>query len=431
MIGIAPQVRTRVPFAYRGEAEFSAGLAQWIGQVFYDVLPEHGYEIREEQIFTAFRLAGAMCKGKVHLAEAGLGTGKTFAYLLTAVPYARYKGKPVVIACASTALQEQLAGPGGDIEKLSELLGLASDARMAKDSRQYICDAKVDRLNNPFFGQPDKALSQVLGWAGETVRGERSEMPRVPDRVWAQVAWDETMPCETCSTRGFCRPIKAREHYRAARDLIVCDHDIFFEDLWTREERIADGKLPLLPAYSAVIFDEGHKIMLPAAMRAGRQIVQADINSMILSFERIQGARTSLLSAAVALEAATDRFFELLHSMTIQDERSDRLAVQVNDELLQAAYTMRRALDTLHLQLQNEQELHIQSLSDTRLQAYEGRVERAVAALRRLGRNRGQDTIAWVDRGDGSFWVVPRDLSGLLKNISWTRDCPWCFPRRP
>jgi len=427
VISVPSLLKSLVPFAYRGKDEFSSKLVQWIGQVFYDVLPTHGYEIREEQIFTAFQLADAVCKGKVHFAEAGLGTGKTFAYLLTAVAYARYKGKPAVIACASTVLQEQLAGPNGDIERLSDLLSLDIDVRMSKDPRQYVCDVKVNRLNNPFFGQPGKTLGNLISWAGETGRGERSEMPHVSDRVWAQVAWDETMSCDTCSTRGFCKLVKVREHYRAARDLIVCDHGIFFDDLWTREERIADGRLPLLPDYSAVIFDEGHKVMLPAAMRAGRQVVEGDINSMLLSLEQIQGARTSLLSTVVALDLATSNFFEILHRSTIQDERTDRFTVRISDELLKAADTMRRAFEILHLELQNEQDLYIQSLSDTRLQTYEAMVERAVAALSRFGRNGGKNAIVWVDRADGSLWVVPRDLSGLLKKHLLDKGLPVVF----
>jgi len=331
-------LKSQLPFTYHGKHDFSAKLTEWVGQVFYDILPGYGYEIREEQVYTAFQLADAVCKGKVHFAEAGLGTGKTFAYLLTAVAYARFRGRPAIIACASTALQEQLAGPKGDIEKLSRLLNLDIDARMAKDPRQYICDVKVNQLHNPLFAQPSKALTSVLHWAGETGRGERSEMPNVPDRVWTQVAWDEAMPCETCSARGFCKLVKARDYYRPALDLIVCDHGIFFYDLWTRDERIADGKLPLLPGYSAVIFDEGHKVILPAAMGAGRQIHKEDIDNIILSIEEIQGARTSMVAIAIALDKATSNFFEKLNQNIIDDEQSERLAVRTDDILLKAVY---------------------------------------------------------------------------------------------
>ncbi|HBV97691.1 MAG TPA: ATP-dependent DNA helicase [Desulfotomaculum sp.] len=419
--------RSQVPFAYRSKQDFPVKLTEWVGQVFFDVLPEHGYEIREEQIYTAFQLAEAVCREKAHFAEAGLGTGKTFAYLLTAVAYARFKGKPAIIACASTALQEQLAGPNGDIEKLSRLLGLDIDVRMAKDPRQYICDVKINRFNSSYDKQPDPALTSVLHWAGKTDRGERSEIPGVPDRVWSQVAWDEAMPCETCSERGFCKQVKARDYYRSAADLIVCDHSIFFYDLWMRYERIADGKLPLLPGYSAVIFDEGHKVLLPAALRAGSQVVREDIDSMLSSIEQVQGARTSLISIAFAMDKASSQFFNLLYNSAIGDERTDRLTVRISDELLEASDKLRRALNTLLFELQNEQELHLQSFSHTRMEAYEAIVERAAVAMDRFCRNKGKDVIVWAGRVDQSFWVVPRNISGLLNKHLFARGLPVVF----
>lgn len=420
-------LKQKMPFEYNNMDEFPVKLANWIGHVFYDILPEHGYEIREEQVFTAFQIADSVCRRKVHFAEAGLGTGKTFAYLLTAISYARYTGKPVVIACASTALQEQLAGEKGDINTLSNILGLDVDVRMAKDPRQYICDVRTKRIIDSLSGQPSKMIREVIHWAEGTNRGERSEVPHISDRVWAQVAWNETMPCETCSSRGFCKLVKARAYYRPAKDLIIGDHGIFFDDLWTRDERIAEGKLPFLPVYSAVILDEGHKVMLPAAMRAGTQIVKKDIDSMLSSLEQIQGSRTSLISAVVAMEGATLRFFKILHRSVIQDDRTERLSVQKGDALLQAADILRGALDTLQFELQSEQELHIQSVSITQLQAYEARIDRAAVALDRFLQDRADEIIFWVDQTDGSFWVVPRNLSGLLKKHLFEKKLPVLF----
>jgi len=424
---MCPLVRSKVPFEYCSKDDFPAMLAHWIGHVFYDILPGEGYEIREDQIFTAFQIANAVCKGKVHFAEAGLGTGKTFAYLLSAIPYARFSGKPVIIACASTALQEQLTGPKGDINTLARLLDLDLDVRMAKDPRQFICDLKVNRVIDPFTGESSRLLGEIVHWADETDRGERSEVPHIPDRVWSQVAWDETMPCTICSSRGFCKLVRARNYYRSARDLIVCDHGLFFDDLWEREERIAEGKLTLLPDYSAVIIDEGHKILLPAAMRAGRQIAEDDLNSMISLLERLQGARTSLLAAAISLRTATSRFFKILFNSVLEDERTERLAVRVSNDLLRAADTLLRALKGLHHELQNEQELYTGSLSTTRLQSFEAKIERATAVLDRFCRDGDKDAIVWVDRKEKNFWVVPRNISGLLRKFLFIKKLPVVF----
>lgn len=416
-------VRLKEPFDYNNKEDFQVKLGDWIGDVFYDILPEHGYEVREEQIYTAFQLADAMYNKKVHLAEAGLGTGKTFAYLLSAIAYARFRRKPVVIACATTALQEQLAGCEGDIIKLSRILGLEIDARMAKDPRQYICDVRVNE-NNEDFSTMSNEINQ---WISKTNRGERSEIPTIPDYLWKLIGWNESMACDICLNRGFCKLVKAREHYRSTRDLIIVDHDIFFQDLWTREGRIANGKLPILPSYSAVIFDEGHKVLLSAAMQAGQHINKEEIDSMIRSLEEIQGARDSICSTTIALEQASGDFFAYLESSVIADERSSRLSLRINEPLLKAANSFRKALDHLLLELQIEQELYFASLSFNEIQAYEGQIERAIGALDRFCRNKSTDTITWVDQRDGSFWVVPRNLNEMMDKKLFQKGLPVVF----
>ncbi|BCN31646.1 ATP-dependent DNA helicase [Anaeromicropila herbilytica] len=415
--------RIKEPFEYTNRQDFHEKLVEWIGDVLYDLLPEHGYEIRDEQIFTAFQIADAFCGKKTHLAEAGLGTGKTFAYLLSAIPYARFRKKPVVIACATTALQEQLAGDKGDIKTLFKLLGLDIDSRMAKDPHQYICDEKASE----FIADIGEKSDELEAWMSTTILGERSEIPTIPDHIWKKISWDESMSCETCDNRGYCKLMKAREAYRMAGDLIIVDHETFFQDLWSREERIADDKLPILPNYSAVIFDEGHKVLLPAAMKAGHQINQEEIQNMITSFEEIQGVRYSLGAITIALEKISGEFFMNLSQSLIKAESTERLSIRCSDTLLKSADAFRKALDHLLLELQIEQELYINSLSTTQIQVFEGLIERTIFALNRFIKNNGTNVITWVDAKDGAFWVVPRNLSDLLNSHLFTKGLPVVF----
>lgn len=98
----------KYPFVLNKNENFFDKLNEWIGDVFYDILPEAGFELRDEQIFMAFQLERAFKEKKVMFAEAGVGTGKTIVYLLYAICYARYIGKPAIIACADETLIEQL-----------------------------------------------------------------------------------------------------------------------------------------------------------------------------------------------------------------------------------------------------------------------------------------------------------------------------------
>lgn len=416
--------RLKSIFEYERREDFHDKLTEWIGDVFYDILPEHGYEVREEQIYTAFQMADALCNGKVHLAEAGLGTGKTFAYLLSAIPYARLNRKPIIVACATTALQEQLCGEKGDIKTLSDLLGLEVDARMAKDSFQYVCDAKVEDSKAKFDNLSEDLSLEINEWLGKTKRGERSEIPLVPDRVWKHIGWDESMSCDMCLDRGFCKLIKAKEYYRAARDIIVVDHDLFFKDLWTREERIADGKLPILPEYCGVIFDEGHKIILPASMQAGNRIIKDDIDQMILAIEEIHGAREELLLTVTRLENITSTFFERLNQVAIVDERSERYSIYSDDSLLKLAETFQKVLDKLLLELQIEQELYTESLPPNLIHAYEMLIDNSMLAVHNFRKNKGKDIISWIDPEGESFFVVPRNIDALLNKHLFQKNIP-------
>lgn len=414
--------RNKAPFAYANRQDFKTKLSDWIGDVLYDILPEKGYEVRDEQIFTAFQIADAICDGTVHLAEAGLGTGKTFAYLLSAIPYARFTGKPVVIACATSALQEQLASPTGDIQTLSNLLGIKIDARMAKDSRQYVCDVRATEN----IHQLDDMSQQVNEWLQTTALGERSEIPTIPDKYWNKIGWNPYVSCETCESRGFCKLIKAREHYRRAADLIIVDHETFFYDLWTREERINDRKLPILPSYSAVIFDEGHKIVLPASMQAGQQINKEEMDSMIFELQEIQDARPSFMKHTLIMEKAKKIFFHYLYRSVVKSESSERLSIRMSETLRKAAIQFRQALDAVLMELQIEQELYMDTLTPTQIQAFEGQLERAILALVRFTRN-NKEMIYWVNRKDKSFWVVPRNIGEMINRHLYQKNIPVIF----
>ena len=404
----------KIPFEYSNKNEFHEKLIGWIGDVLYDILPEQGYEVRDEQIFTAFQIADAFCDKKVHLAEAGLGTGKTFAYLLSAIPYARYTRKPVIISCASPALQEQLAAKSGDVNKLSKLLGLEVDARMAKDPKQYICDVRASASIEEFGEVPE----EVQQWMGQASRGERSEIPTVTDKIWKKISWNETMSCEVCQNRGYCKLVRARAHYRATQDLIIVDHETFFHDLWTREEKIGRGHMPILPDYSAVIFDEGHKIMLPAAMQSGQQFIKQDMDTLIAFLEDIQGARNALHTTTEVLERAVDRFFEVARRSVAAGEDKGRLTIQINESLLRAAASLRAGLDQLLMEIQIEQELYLESIPTSLIQGYEGQIEKVMKGLAQLCKDKGQDVIAWINQ---------RDLTKRLSQALYAKKLPVIF----
>ena len=235
------------------------------------------------------------------------------------------------------------------------------------------------------------------------------------------------MSCETCQNRGYCKLVRARVHYRAAQDLIIVDHQTFFHDLWTREEKRASGNMPILPDYSAVIFDEGHKIMLPAAMQAGQQFIKEELDTLIASLEDIQGARNALHTTTEVLEGAVDCFFELAQRSVAAGEDKGRLTIQISEPLLKAAESLRAGLDQLLMEIQIEQELYLESIPISLIQGYEGQIEKVMKGLTQLCKDKGQDVIAWINQSDDSFCVVPRDLTKRLNQALYAKKLPVIF----
>lgn len=400
------QIRwTRLPFPAKNETEYKQKLNDWLSHVFYDVLPEHGYEVREEQIYTAFRMARALTEGTTLMAEAGPGTGKTFAYLLPAVCHARLKGQPVVVASASSILKAQLVSPEGDIQTLSRLLGLDIDVRVGGDPAEYLCEVKLERTHFLFEEEPE-GWADLHHWAQRTGTGARSEVPGVADELWERVAWDQSMACDTCPKRGHCFMMAARRHHREAADLIICDHRLFSQDLLTRTDRLEGGQLPILPAYSAVIFDEGHYMPETWMKVQGWALSRPRLKRTIERLEHLAERETVARRVEVANRLAANFFRGIeLHTLPGEGKRD----VEKSEPLMSALKKLDKALDDVQTELVTEEAMHEGTGVEADLRAYQGRIDEIRAALRLFQR---EDSIAWVEGAD--LWVVPRNPKSLF-----------------
>ena len=54
-------------------------------QIFRELLPEAGLHVREEQIRLCHEMLDALMKNEITLCDAGVGIGKTYAYLTACI----------------------------------------------------------------------------------------------------------------------------------------------------------------------------------------------------------------------------------------------------------------------------------------------------------------------------------------------------------
>ena len=137
------------------------------------------YEPRRQQVDMALAVADAMDAQENLCVEAPTGVGKTFAYLVPAVLYAKEKKQPVIISTHTISLQEQIMAH--DVPLISEMLGCAINAVVAKGQSNYLCLRRLDNvvdLNQEMIMLDGVAgdLSRLHKWANRTYTGDRSEI---------------------------------------------------------------------------------------------------------------------------------------------------------------------------------------------------------------------------------------------------------------
>lgn len=425
-------VTSRLPFAISKNESFYQALNNWIGDVFYDILPEKGFELRDEQIFMAFQLDRAFQEKKVMFAEAGVGTGKTMVYLLYALSYARYTGKPAIIACADETLIEQLVKQEGDIAKLSRFLDLNVDVRLSKTHSQYLCLNKLDSVIQKtgeekyldiYQSLPD-FVHEKTGMQQFSAYGDRKEFGHLSDEEWDKIGWDTFQDCFTCPQRHRCGLTLSRDHYRKATDLIVCSHDYFMEHIWTYDSRKREGQIPLLPEYSSVVFDEGHLLEFAAQKALTYRIKQSSLQVFLerLLQNEIREELAYLVEDGLAIN---DEFFDDLQECTTTVEGSDRLKINRLSKLQSSGERLQKKLSEISEALVFEGELF--TIDDYELKIVEEYIDQMEYSLSLFTKK--NNAVSWVEEKDNDYSLVimPRKVEEVLKERVFSKKIPYIF----
>ena len=108
---------------------------------FQDKAIAAGFEDREGQWEMSCEIVDGIRENKHVLVEAGVGIGKSFAYIVPILYYSKIYHRPVVIATSTIALQEQLTH---DIEKIMDMLNYEVEVLIAKGQNHFLCKKRFD-----------------------------------------------------------------------------------------------------------------------------------------------------------------------------------------------------------------------------------------------------------------------------------------------
>lgn len=421
-------MRQSIPFELSKDKSFFDSLGDWIGDVLYDELPEKGLELRDEQVFMAYQIESALREKSVLFAEAGVGTGKTIAYLLPSIAYARYTGKPALIACADETLIDQLVKEGGDIYKLQQLLKLNIDVRLAKSRDQYLCLKRYEEAEQFLDGAylDDIAMTipeGVYGNGSLDLYGQRSDYPNVSDEEWAHVNYNAIQQCQVCDIRNRCGQTLHRQNYRESTDLIICSQDFYMEHIATKESREREGQTPLLPEVSMVVFDEGH-LLEYAAQKAMTIKIQDYTIVKVLERLMVDGVREKTLNLMEKLQDGHELFFDQLREDVI-DSDEERKRIKKSDMLIKIGQKVMTLVDALFEEFVFESEMY--TIPEYEIRMAEEFLEQYAEAMRIFIGN--GDAVDWLEEADGeeTLVIMPHLITDILAKKVFSKKIPFIF----
>ncbi len=280
------------------------------------------FEHRKGQYEMAKAVEAALTDKRHLVVEAGTGTGKTLAYLLPALRFAREKGQRVIISTGTKNLQEQLYFK--DVPFLESLLGPLKVCYM-KGRANYLCRHKLYALrDSPMLTglEEIEQFHHIATWEKTTETGDRAEVNHLPEHspLWSKLdARSEACLGQTCPDFEPCFITQMRRKALES-ELIIVNHHLFFADLNIKQQvpvsENGGQEAGILPSAGAVIFDEAHELEEIASNYFGIGLSHARFDELTRDVEMMLRAKdavsTSVQMACGILQDRARMFFGAL-----------------------------------------------------------------------------------------------------------------------
>lgn len=376
------------------------------------------FEVRSSQLDMSLAIAQSIEDKEVLLAEAGTGTGKTFAYLIPAL----LSGKKIIISTATKNLQEQLLSK--DLPLIKKLCGFKGKIKLLKGRENYICPQRLEIAETTEQNSRSvwQKLSQIHDWMDKTHVGDKSELKSLDenDPIWHKVcARLEFCQANGCHADSDCFYPKVKQD-AVESDVLVVNHHLFCADLALRENGFGE----VLPEADVYIFDEAHQLPDIAAQFLGFTLSRGQLDELARDIRNAiaQEAKESadLMDAVKQLELEVQNFNKTL----------GKWEKRWNWEAFSSQSKLMDALDLVLTRLQKLEE-GLKPFVDRgkSIAAVQKRAHDIAAQLKRWLMSQSQNEVRWVDSSQARFRLNFTPMS-VAEPFSKQRDIlggAWIF----
>ena len=254
-------------------------------KIFREILPRHSMAVREEQIALCHEVLDTLYNKEISLCEAGVGTGKTLAYLVGCILWQMNRPErmklPIVISTSSVALQDAIL-----TEYLPDLSAVLLDegiitapitAVVRKGKERFVCDARL--AERASLVQPSrKRQTNSLNIAAHIL--DMDHIPELSRYDRCRICVPQSCPRD-CFMRLDCR---YQQYLRDSMkpDIQICNHNYLLADAAHRME----NQPLLLRSYQALVVDEAHKLPDAARQMYTEKLSEADMDDLCLQLQQ-------------------------------------------------------------------------------------------------------------------------------------------------
>lgn len=279
-----------------------------VEKIFRVILPKSGLTVREEQIVLCHAMLDGLLQNKITLCDAGVGIGKTYAYLIACILARKcslWLSQTLVISTSSVALQDAIIGEYLPLLSNTLLSGGIIDepltAYLRKGKERFVCDER--------FSQRLKAVAGAKKNAGQLAALRALMLHCDLDAVAGLSEFDRRQVCvpkvcpKSCARKGVCRYHTYLRQAQAGTGVIqICNHNYLLADAEHRQQ----GFHPLLKGYGILVVDEAHKLWDAACQMYGESLSPQDFEELcdLLEKEKCSRAANALREKSERLTAA-------------------------------------------------------------------------------------------------------------------------------
>ena len=388
------------------------------GGALANALPAFHPRPAQQRLATA--IADAVQGRDALLAEAGTGTGKTYAYL---VPLLLSRRKAIV-STGTRALQDQLYHR--DLPKVRDALGTGLKTALLKGRANYLCRYRLEKAKGePRFTSREQVaqFQRIVAWGGRTRMGDLAELDQLPDdSPLLPMVTSTTDNClgTECPFWSECFVVQARQRAQAA-DIVVVNHHLLLADLALKQEGFGE----ILPGAEVFVVDEAHQLPELAAQFFGESISARNL------VELARDAQTEATGASAAiplvepparaLDKAARDLRAAFEAAPVRGTRDRALALP---DLEDAFTGLHDALVALRDALAGVRE------AAPGLDAAHARTTDSIARLERwLDIGIEDDDVCWYELSPRGFRIqrTPLDVSGPLRQHREASKAAWIF----